>query len=381
MRRFGIFHITRAPEGEGDKGGSDPAPAPAPADPAPAPAPAPAPVGDPAPTPAPAPAVDPAVPAPTPTPAAIDPAKPAEPTPAPTAITEWKKDAIPVAGLPDDWQERAVKMLPEAQQAKAREYLKTRPSIADVMAASLSAQARITEATEAAKGLVKVPGKDAKPEEIAAFHKAMGVPDDPKDYKFGPAPAEGQEISPIDAMVQAKVGPILKNAGMTQAQVDAALQVQGMIQDVVMQEGRRHAEETATKAKDNLMIHFGPRNYGPEVETINTYFREHVAKLADSPEQMKDGLNTRLADGTCLGDAPWFVKLVAPFAAQWADDNNIPRGAMEAGLDLEKRQKELVSWSQGTPEQKKAYDTPAVQNELKAIITRLNRQNTKGKAA
>ena len=32
------------------------------------------------------------------------------------------------------------------------------------------------------EGMIRVPGDDAKPEDVAAFRKALGVPDDPTGY-------------------------------------------------------------------------------------------------------------------------------------------------------------------------------------------------------
>lgn len=46
-------------------------------------------------------------------------------------------------------------------------------------------------------GMVRVPGDGAKPEELSAFLKAIGVPDDPKEYDF--TKPEGIEDKDIDA--------------------------------------------------------------------------------------------------------------------------------------------------------------------------------------
>lgn len=41
----------------------------------------------------------------------------------------------------------------------------------------------MTAARAKTEGMVRVPGEGAKPEEIAAFHKALGVPEKPDDYE------------------------------------------------------------------------------------------------------------------------------------------------------------------------------------------------------
>src|SRR5687767_6715160 len=130
---------------------TDPTVAPAPT---PTATPAPTPPASAAPTPAPTAAPSPAQsPAPTPTPA-----------PAPAASDDWRSD------LPDDLKETANRFTSKADAVRAIIDMRKRES------------------------QVRVPGKDATPDQIAAYHKAIGVPEKPELYEFPDLP-EGLELT------------------------------------------------------------------------------------------------------------------------------------------------------------------------------------------
>lgn len=83
----------------------------------------------------------------------------------------------------------------------------------DAAVAPETAETVETEAPAIPEGYVKVPGEDAKPEEIAAFHRALGVPDDPAGYEMDKVTLpEGVEF---DAERAAALAPILQKRGVT----------------------------------------------------------------------------------------------------------------------------------------------------------------------
>lgn len=93
--------------------------------------------------------------------AAAEPVAPAEPTPTPEPQPSWRDT------LPDE--------------------LKADPSLASFKDVPSLAKSFVeTKKMVGAKteGLVKVPGADAKPDEVAAFRKALGVPDAPTGYQI-----------------------------------------------------------------------------------------------------------------------------------------------------------------------------------------------------
>lgn len=63
---------------------------------------------------------------------------------------------------------------------------------------------------------VEIPGEGAKPETVAAFRKAIGVPDDPQGYEWK-AP-EGQQV---DAQMSEWAGALFHKAGLSKGQASA----------------------------------------------------------------------------------------------------------------------------------------------------------------
>lgn len=71
----------------------------------------------------------------------------------------------------------------EGESAANRDWAKSM-GIKDIDA--LAKVARDNQRALRESGRIKVPGEGASAEEVAAYHKAIGVPDDPKGYEFTP---------------------------------------------------------------------------------------------------------------------------------------------------------------------------------------------------
>lgn len=122
------------------------------------------PAATPSPTPAAAPSTPPsAPPSATPPPAAAPSAEPAS-APAAKPSEDWRAD------LPDDLKETANRFTSKADAVRAIIDMRKRES------------------------QVRVPGKNATPEEIATYHKAIGIPEKPEMYEFEDLP-QGMELT------------------------------------------------------------------------------------------------------------------------------------------------------------------------------------------
>jgi hypothetical protein len=85
---------------------------------------------------------------------------------------------------------------------------------------------------------IKIPGPDAKPEEVQAFHKALGVPDNPDGY--GIKPPEGMPEAEVKAFVAAA-----HKRGYTKTQVEEALTFyQGSVKRALEAHNKSRVEQT-----------------------------------------------------------------------------------------------------------------------------------------
>lgn len=265
-----------------------------------------------------------------------------------------------ISTLPQDVREKASKVLGKYATEDA------------MVLALASADSKITELSEKAKGLLKVPGADAKPEEIDAFHKAIGVPETADKYVFN----RGDDYQPseLDKVFDAKAKEILKKTGVPQSTVDAIVKLDEMRQQMAHDEMLARVKQSATKAADELRVAWGVNEYAPQVEAIQRYVKEVVQPIVGGDADTSF-LDRRFADGTCLGEDPAFLKFMAQHVVNpWMDDNGIPRGNVGGGNAQQDsaREAEIMKLMHDEP---KRYASKEIQDELDQILTRKAARN------
>lgn len=117
------------------------------------------------------------------------------------------------------------------------------------------------------EGMVKVPGEGATPEERAAFHKAIGVPEAPTAYKI--TRPESALDGTWDEHAEADFLTRAHQAGLTQAQVSQVVDWYGKFIAGQLTKAQQEAQATATRLKEE----WGP-NYDPMVGRANRAVQE-----------------------------------------------------------------------------------------------------------
>lgn len=243
---------------------------------------------DPAPQPTPQPAPAPADPKPA-DPKPADPA-PADPKPAdPKPADPKPADPAPVAGdWPGDWREKIA-----GQDEKLAKRLARYASPNAVVEALVAAQAKISAG-------VKEPLKaDATPEEVAAWRKDNGIPDEPTGYKLDLG--EGRVVGELDKpLVDAFLARMhAQNASPTL--VNEALSWYYSEQDKFAEEQVKFDAENKAKATAALKQEWGGE-FDTNVQIALNYL----------PNDIRDVfLAGRMADGTLVGDNPAVLRWLA----------------------------------------------------------------------
>jgi len=272
-----------------------------PDDPTPAPAPTPSP--EPAPTPAPDPA-----PAPAP-----------EPAPAP-APTDWRASF---------------------KNADAKKFAESSTDPEHLAMRALEMRQKLATA-------IVLPGKDAKPEDVATFRKALGVPETIEGYKFPEIPAENLTDAVKQSRadwaktfhehnVPAPVAEALIAKVAAEAAAEAAAQVAA---------DKAHAEKTTAELK---------AEWGADYDVNMTYANRAAVQLFDAKFDEAKTIETK--DGRFLLDHPLMARLLAKVGREMAEGGlgGVLTDAQREGADAElKTVRAQMAEAQGKGDSKEA---------------------------
>ena len=155
---------------------------------------------------------------------AESPADPPKEEPAPKTVAGGDDElpAEPVKGYwPEGWEEKIAEQVSAGDDKAYKSALKRIKRFVDpgaIFGSFTEAESKFTSG-----GLVKMPGKDASEEDIAAFHKALGVPEKPEDYFKDIQLANGAVIGEADKPLADSYAGAMHKAGATQAQMNAGM--------------------------------------------------------------------------------------------------------------------------------------------------------------
>jgi|SRR5262245_661967 len=242
--------------------------------------------------------------------------------------TQGGEGTANAGGAPSSW----LDLVPETYEGKGADGkpapipLRGDKALADFKDVGGLARAYIdTKRMVGAKldGMVKVPGKDAKPEDVAAWRKATGVPESATGYKLDlPEVAGNPDWSPKAGENFAKM---FHAAGISQ---DAGQKLVGMYAEYRAQELQALDEEYRT-GLDAIRDKWGEQTYKRRAELSNRL----ISKVW-GPEFAEYLKTSR------LGNAPWFFEGMAKLADDLAEDSYID-GQIEGGLDKEEMTKQI----------------------------------------
>lgn len=282
------------------------------------------------PAPAPAPAPPPAEPPKTAV--APEPGKTAplaaggEPTPAEPDKPYW----------PADWREKAAEHYAAGDDKAFKRELKRLQGISDP--AGMFGMYRELESKFTSGGLVKKPGKDAKPEDVAEFHKALGVPEKVEDYFKDLKLDNGAVLGDADMPVAKEFASAVHEAGATPAVVNKALnwyfknqEAQAAHLDEMDDKFRRESESAL---KDEL----GPA-YRRSVNSIASIFTD-IKNEGSLYSRLMGG---RMADGKIIGNDPDIVRWMASLAREINPAAAVVEDGDQGGKGIDAEIKEIES--------------------------------------
>jgi hypothetical protein len=201
-------------------------------------------------------------------------------------------------------------------------------------------------------GMTRVPGKDATPEDIAKFNKAIGVPQAATEYKFD----IGREATEQDRAIQGKLGEIfLANRVPAEAAPALSKAVAEMANEMKAEQNRvaLQAREATTAALR--------KELGADYDS-HLVLADRAVKQWGNPG-FNEFLN-KSVDGVKIGDHPDFVRVFGSIGRRMGEGGFI--GAV-GGSERQTLQSELRELMNANPPGTARYASADVQRRVTQI--------------
>lgn len=256
------------------------------------------------------------------------------------------KEAPLKAYWPEDWRQSFAKHEAAGDPKKEAQILKRLERYVDPTA--IYAKARELEAKFSQGGLVKVPGPNAKPEEIAEYRKSIGVPDNIDGYFENLQLDNGAVLGEADMEKARSFAAAMHEVGATPEQMKRALswyqdQWQGEAETLDVQD-----DEMRRAAMQELEEEYGVRFAKPNKYTngIRSLFANMAVGGADDANPgalMNRLLSGRMADGARIGDDPAMIRFMISLAQEINPAMTVVESGREAGQAIKDEITEIRS--------------------------------------
>lgn len=271
------------------------------------------------------------------------------------------------ADAPHPWA-NLLDGLDDKLKGKASERLGRYKSGADIAKAILAGDSMATELAELKKTPYRVPGKDAKPEDIAAYHKAIGVPEKPEDYQ--PYRPEGRELNPIEIEMEKSYLASMHKSGVPQVMAEANLRAYYEIQDGISQKATVVAKQMEAEAETHYRSIYGS-DYAANIDLLKRLGGEKLGG------QFSDVMTLRLDDGRPLIAHTGLVEILVDYANSHYGKGMV-MGNTSTAVDTDKRVNEIMGMlTSAKPGDKQRYQSPEIQKELDALLAAQAKRQSK----
>lgn len=265
---------------------------------------------------------------------------------------------------PEDWREKMAEFAAAGDAKEKDRLLKQLGRYVDP--AAIFGKTRELESKFSAGGLIKVPGKDAKPEEIAAYNKAIGVPEKHEDYLKDLTLENGAVIGEADKPLVDGVLAAIHKQGATPAVAKAMLDWYYGHQEKIAAD-QDEADDTFRRESERLL----KDEMGPAFQrTKNAIAPLFATAPGGSDTKNENALISRLlggrtADGRRIGNDPDVIRWLASIAHEVNPAATITEDGDQSGKSIDAELAEIRALRTSDP---KKYRSDAVQARELALI-------------
>lgn len=201
---------------------------------------------------------------------------------------------------------------------------------------------------------IKMPGKDATPEEVSAFHRKLGVPESPDKYEI--KLPEGAVLDDAAREVLTKATARFHQLGAPPAIVQAAHEMYIEAQAEDAKAFAAHAQELTDVGIAELQKEWGDQGFKENLEFGNAV----LAKFVPDDAARDELLNTMMFDGRKLATHPAVIRLLAAVGRQVSQTDELFLKTTQAsvrGIEaINQRIAEIEGMRTGTYDQRRDYN-------------------------
>lgn len=280
---------------------------------------------------------------------------------APEAVAQDQVQEPPKAAWPEDWRDQMA-----GGDDKVKNLL-NRYTSPDALAKAFKELRAAYDSRKPEKAVPDLP-KDATPEQIAEYRKAIGVPETPDDYEF--EVPEGREIGDGELEIFKDFAKSMHEKNIPK---DVVKNISGWFmeyQETLQQRNADLAYQRRTETEERLRAEWGG-DYRANVNLMSNVLQEHLGSNAPA------FLSQQLMDGSRIGDNENFIRLMADLARKVGGSSAelYTSDVATTATSLETRKADLMKMmNDPDPIVRKKYWSPSVQEELTRIQTALVRR-------
>lgn len=191
---------------------------------------------------------------------------------------------------------------------------------------------------------IKVPGKGADEKEVAAFKKALGVPEDPTAYKF-PDPPSGTELTDADKQFRDGWAKTFHKHALTKAQAE------GLAAEFVsfseMQTQKAIEEDKSYQDANEARLR---SEWGEDFERNNNAAKTVLKEFG--AEDLDDLMAIEMKDGRLLLDHPQVTKFLARTGLAMVNDRIVDPAMTQSETETtQEKIKEIMNLMYDKPEE------------------------------
>jgi hypothetical protein len=285
--------------------------------------------------------------------------------------TDKAKEAEQKPYWPDDWREKMAKETAgEDQKAYAKELKRLQRFSTPV---GVYGFAREYEGKFDRGGLVKLPGKDAKPEELAEFQKAFGWAEKPGEMFAQIELANGAVIGEMDKPLMNGFLEAVHGATSAQQVVSKAANWYLKQQEQLAADLDQKDDEFLRTSTRELKEELGPK-YDRVINNISSLHRFHP-RGREGFEEMITGRDS--ATGQIIANNPELVRM---FVALSQEVNPVGSVVEDSAGGVMSVQNELASIQKMRTEEPKRYWSDVTQKRELELLNVLEKEKNRARA-